>query len=581
MPSLPLLSSLKSGRKLIDSFLGYDHNLKIRPGAFYEMENMTSSCYPLLANRPQRGLLETLSKPSGLIAKSGLIWIDSGRVYLEGQDISGDLQISEGEKQLISMGAYLLIFPDKLYINCENPEDRGHIEAVWESSGSVSYSLCMADGSAYKEAAKSDAAPESPQNGDLWIDTSGAVHSLKQYSSASEMWVELPTVCTKIEAEGIGRAFGKNDAVEISGCAFGQDRQIAALNGVKLIEDLGDDYIVVSNMLSNSVEQTEGTVKICRKMPDMDFVTEAENRLWGCKYGLVEGKPVNEIYACALGDFRNWQRFSGLADDSYAASVGTDGPFTAACSYLGQPIFFKENALHKVYISADGGHRIADSACRGVQPGSHKSLAVVGEKLYYKSNRHICVYEGSLPRSISQALGDVQYENAVGGALGDKYYVSMESAAGQSLFVFDTQRSLWHREDDMKATAFASLGSELYGLDDKGRIWAMLGSRGEAEGRLRWRVDTGLMGYETVERKYVGRLILRMKLPHGSGADVYLEYDSDGVWNHAGHIQGGGTGSFSLPLRPRRCDHFRLRLTGYGEIRLYSLSKILEPGSDI
>lgn len=580
MPALPLLNKLSSKRKIIDTFLGYDHNLKIRDGAFYEMENMSSSFYPLLANRPARAVLQTLESPGGITAKSGLIWIDGGRVYLEGQCISGDIQLSDSEKSLVSMGAYLLIFPDKVYINCENPADRGYIEAAFESGGPVTYSLCMADGGAYGETTKSDTAPEAPVNGQLWIDTSAATHSLKQYSSASEMWVTLEAVYTKIESPGIGAAFRKNDAVSISGCAFDKDAQIAALNGTKLIHAAGEDFIIVQNMLSNYVEQSEGTVKISRKMPDMDFVTECENRLWGCKYGIVDGNPVNEIYACALGDFRNWHRFSGLADDSWAASVGTDGPFTAACSHLGYPIFFKENALHKVYISADGAHRIADSACRGVQAGSHRSLAVVGEKLYYRSARHICVYEGSLPRSVSAALGDIQYNKAVGGALGDKYYVSMESAAGPQLFVYDTQRGLWHREDDLRVRAFASHGAELYALDDRGRILSMLGSRGEREKACRWAVDTGPLGFETVERKFVGRLILRMKLPVGSFADVYMEYDSDGVWSHAGHIQGRGTGSFSLPLRPRRCDHFRLRLTGYGDVRVYSMSKVLESGSD-
>lgn len=564
MPALPLLKLLKAQRKSIDSFLGYDHRLKIRDGAFYEMENLSSRCCPLLSERPKRGLVQALEAPGGICAKSGLIWIDSGRVYLEGELISGDILLTEGEKSLVSMGAYLLIFPDKVYINCENPEDRGYIEASFETSGPVSYILSTAEGNPQKETTKSHSAPENPQNGDLWIDTSAAVHSLKQYSSAAEMWVQQEAVYTRIEAEGIGANFRKNDAVEISGCAFEEDGQIAALNGVKLIEAVGEDFILVQNMLSNFVEQSSGTVRICRKMPDMDFVTEAENRLWGCKYGIVNGKPVNEIYACALGDFKNWNRFSGLADDSWAASVGTDGPFTAACSHLGYPIFFKENALHKVYISADGGHRIADSACRGVEAGSHKSLAVVGEKLYYKSARCLCVYEGSLPQSVSEALGDVQYRKAVGGALGDKYYVSMESDEGPGLFVYDTQRRLWHREDGLKVLSFAPLGSELFGLDEKGRIWSILGTRGEKEKSLRWSADTGPMGFETAERKYVSRLILRMKLPVGSWAEVFMEYDSDGVFQPHGPHSGPGHRQLCHPpqapkMRPFSTENHRLR----------------------
>ena len=92
---------------------------------------------------------------------------------------------------------------------------------------------------------------------------------------------------------------------------------------------------------------------------------------------------------------------------------------------------------------------------------------------------------------------------------------------------------------------------------------------------------SGLVGYAVTEQKYVSRLVLRMCLPRGSRMDVWLEYDSDGVWRHAGHLRGQGTMSFLLPVRPRRCDNFRLRLTGEGDARLYSIVKHLTKGSDL
>jgi len=60
-----------------------------------------------------------------------------------------------------------------------------------------------------------------------------------------------------------------------------------------------------------------------------------------------------------------------------------------------------------------------------------------------------------------------------------------------------------------------------------------------------------------------------------------LEYDSDGVWIPAGTVQMSRTGTATLPIRPRRCDHMRLRLSGTGNIRIYSIAKILEVGSDV
>lgn len=575
MPRLPLLAQLKTKRQVTETFLGYNRSLKIRTGEFYHMENLSSSCYPLMASRDKRALVTKLSSPQALCAKKQLIWADSGRLYMDGQEVEG-IELTEGEKNLVSMGAYILIFPDKIYLNCEDFTDFGSIEAEFESSGEVDIHLSKPDGEDMGDIPISQSPPENPENGQLWIDSSSSSHSLKQYSSVNDMWVEQLSVYTRLSNPGLGSGFSENDAVEISGLTG----DAAFLNGIHIVEKRSDDYILIQALLSRACTQTE-RVTLTRKLPDMDFVTEAENRLWGCKYGIVNGKTLNEIYGCALGDFKNWNRFQGLADDSYRASVGTDGAFTAAVTYLGYPLFFKENTVHKVYISANGAHRISDTACYGVESGSHKSVANMGDKLYYKSSDRICVYEGSLPRSISQALGDVKYSEAVGGCMGEKYFISMADEKGEKqLFVYDSRRGLWHREDSLDVAFFAPLSSELYALCPDGRLIAMGGSRGEKEKDFYWQADSGLMGYSESEQKYLGRLILRLKLPAGSEADVFIEYDSDGHFKHLGHISGRGTGSFSLPIRPRRCDHFRLRLAGYGEVRLYSMTKQIELGTD-
>ena len=83
-----------------------------------------------------------------------------------------------------------------------------------------------------------------------------------------------------------------------------------------------------------------------------------------------------------------------------------------------------------------------------------------------------------------------------------------------------------------------------------------------------------------LKKKYLSRFNLRMKLPRGSKLDLYMEYDSSGLWKHCGHIEGRGTRTFLLPVRPARCDHLRFRIEGKGEIKLYSLAVIREEGSD-
>ena len=52
---LPILQELPTSREMIDVFGGYNHNLRIGEGEFYDMKNLTSSDYPVLSPRPQRG----------------------------------------------------------------------------------------------------------------------------------------------------------------------------------------------------------------------------------------------------------------------------------------------------------------------------------------------------------------------------------------------------------------------------------------------------------------------------------------------------------------------------------------------
>ena len=585
MPYFPTVEETKTAQQVTDVFRGYHHDLRIGDGEFYEMQNLTADHYPMLASRNRRGVLDaTLTAPGGMLAKEALAYVDNGKLYYNGYEIVG-LTLTAGEKQLVSMGAYLLIWPDKKYLNTKDMSDFGSMEASYESSGTVTYLLCNADGSALGKV--SSTKPEEPQGGDYWIDTSQTPHSLMVWSDSSEMWTGVPTVYTKIQALGIGANFAQYDGVKISGVAYDGDsavvkEQFDGLNATKVIYARDDDYIVVVGLIDLTYEQTVGTVTVERSVPEMDYVCEAQNRVWGCKYGMVDGKAVNELYCCALGDFKNWNRFLGISTDAWAASVGSDGAWTGAANYLGYPTFFKENVIHRIAISSVGAHQVTETVGRGVQSGSSKSLCVVNEVLYYKAREGVCAYDGSFPSAVGEALGDVRYHNAVGGC-GGKYYLSMQDGANAwHLFCYDTARGLWHREDDLHALCFTQMDGELYAIDaETKQLLAMHGSQGTPEAAVKWAAETGLIGYTTVEQKYVSRFNLRMLLPKGAKADMYIQYDSDGVWHHCGHMVGVGTKSFLLPVRPRRCDHFRMRIEGEGDVRVYSFAKILETGSDV
>lgn len=579
----PILSGRSKSRSMTDSFLGYIHKARIQEGAFYDTQNMSGDEYPLAATRKKRGLVGTLTKPGGLLEKDAPCWVANGTLYVNGL-ATGLTGMTDSEKQLVSMGAYVLIFPDKKYYNTADPSDYGSMEASYQTTNaSVTYTPCDVDGNAYTITSTGSTEPADPTNGMIWVDTSDGI-VYREWSQVEVMWVTIETVYTKITFPSRGSLpalFKIYDGVSISGSSLDD------INGDKILYGVGgdtntDDYVVVVGLISAEQTDTGQAVKIERKLPKMDYMCECQNRLWGCFYGTDGGKTINEVYCSALGDFKNFRQYLGLASDSWTASVGSDGPWTGAVNYMGSPCFFKESRIHRVSVSSEGAHRLQETECRGVQKGSFKSLCVVGETLLYKSRTDVCAWQGGFPQSVSEALGDAPYYDAAAGSFGEKYYISMKDGSNAwSLFVYDLAKGLWHREDALQALCFAKCHDSLYCIDKAtGKLWDLQGAAGTAESSVSWSCESGILGYQYPDHKYLSRYNVTLWLDAGSEMTVWIEYDSSGDWIEGGRIENAGMGTRTLPIRPRRCDHLRIRLTGTGKMRLFSIAKILEVGSD-
>ena len=298
------------------TFRGYNHTLGASDGEIWDMQNMTSDLYPLLASRPPRYHLTTLTKPNGFYARDGLVWVDGTSLYVDGEKVG---TVSDSQKTFASLGAYLVVMPDKLTYNRTTGEFKS-MEVSW--TGSVK----LQDGTYAEEEAKANT-----------IYARGA------------NWSSL---------------FNVGDAVTIEGCTKHE-----ANNFTPIIREIDGDYLrfYENTFVIDDGGDQEPSVTIKRTMPDLDFLVENENRLWGCK--------GDTIYASKLGDPFNWNVFDGLATDSYAVDVGSPGDFTAAFSYLGYPIFFKEEYIYKVYGTKPSNFQVMSSASLGVEKGSHNGLA--------------------------------------------------------------------------------------------------------------------------------------------------------------------------------------------------------------
>ena len=303
MMRLPLINTVSRTRKQEGVFGGLDTREIVQDGYFADMKNMSSDYYPAAGPREARGaVIKILEKPNGLYWKNGLAYVDGTKLYYNDQEKG---EVTDSKKIMVGMGAYIIILPDKVYLNTDSGEF-GSMEKTFTQASTATFAPSYT-GSPY----------------------------------------------TKISCTGIGKQFNQYDGVEISGCTN------ADYNKTATIQAKTDDSITVIGALEKSFTQDSG-LTLKRKVPDMDFLTECENRLWGCS------SKNHEVYASKLGDPLNWNVFEGISTDSYAATIGSDGDFTAAATYSGYALFFKEHTIHKVYGNKPSNIQIHTQEAPGV-----------------------------------------------------------------------------------------------------------------------------------------------------------------------------------------------------------------------
>ena len=573
-------------QELISSFGGFNCNPVIPDNCFSDESNMGGEEFPLLSPRNKRAYFNVQGERlHGIFGKSKIMYINNGLLYYGGEAVKGLYfpDIDE-ERQFVSMGAKVLIFPDKVYLNTADLNDFGSLEAefVTEEGVNVTCSLSKGDGDLYENYVISSAEPEEVKNGDLWLDTSVTPNELKQYSESIGMWMPLAETYVRISASGIGKNFEIYDGVTLSGF------QNEDLNGSHIIRDKGDDFITVTGIIPNTINQT-APIKVERKLPDMDFIVESGNRIWGCN------SEKNEIYASKLGDPKNFDSFLGISTDSYAVSVGTDGEFTGAVSFRGYIIFFKEHCIHKIY-GQNPPYTVNTSYIRGVQKGSHKSLQVVNETLYYKSPNGICAFEGGVPVDVSEALGGAYYTDAVAGFSGNKYYICMSDKKGERvLFNYDESRNIWHKEDSIDIKEFANHNGNLYFIgvvDGVKRLCLADGENvyGNFSGELSgwfleedfyWNCETGLWGLDIPENKYYSNITLCLSGEKGTRIHIDFQTDESGKWENQMSFSANELGSAALPFTTPRCRFLRIRIRGKGKGKVYLISRTVETGSEL
>lgn len=586
------------GRSYQAVFGGLNENLSARDGEICSMTNMTGDHYPLLSPRGKRYRVRQLSVPHGLGALHRLCWVDGTDFYYDGE-IKG--QVEDSDKRFYFINRWVVIWPDKKYYN-----------TATDAFGSLE-SERLVDGQVRKAIFCSSASPDglSSHANCLILDgvTVQGVFEPGQAVTISGCTDHLENNRTLVvrAVEGMALYFydysftldreltytagEKGLAAGIYNFDYEDQRyhlelETALSQGDKLVFDGeytvtaiigGEEQSVYMDRGAFGTEEIEfeendcvdyiepGEVAVRRTVPDMDFLCECDNRLWGVK--------DSTVYCSYLGDPRIWNNYEGTAVSCWSVDVGSGGAFTGAVSYGGYPLLFKEDHIYRVYGTKPENYQLLDTSTLGCEAGSEKSFAVVGQTLYYKSRAGFVAYSGGVPALIDGPLGTKRRWDAVAGSDGRKYYVSVADSGGRSLYAYDALLGLWHREDEAAAMDLVWVGGELYMLLEDGVIWQCGRIRtpgGTAEESIESEAVFAEFTGGALEEKTLRRVYFRVQTE--GRLTLSVAYDG-GLWQEVGSVLQARKGIQTLQLIPRRCDSFRVKLSGVGDWKLWAMGK--------
>lgn len=511
--TFPILQGInRKRRQHIMQFGGYNASYNRGEHELRAMKNLTSTYFPFLAPRGLRKEVKAFTNCTHIGAKGDkFYWIDGTNFYYNGV-VKG--QVTAGDKQIVSINDFIVIFPDKK-----------HYDVINDKFESIGISISASSATFLNDKDKLDCS--------LTI-TGGNFTGLKA-----------------------------GDGIKIEGCSIAYNNRAAVIKEV-----LSNTCITFDQ--NTFKDGTSSSMTIARPIPDMDFVIEAENRLWGCK--------KNEIYASKQGDHLNFNVFAGLSTDSYATSVGTDGPFTAAINFSNSILFFKEDCIHRIFGNKPSNYQILTTSTNGVQLGCYKSLAIANEVLFYKARKGIMVYNGSIPEYVSQNLGYDTMGLTIGGSDGKKYYASIEHNGKYELFIYDAILNVWHKEDETQARTFVTKQGVAHFLNAAGtKLMEIDANTGDS---FEWSATLGPFNEVIGEKKGYSKLQIRAELDPGSTLEVWVSHNG-GTMQHAQTIRYTSDQMRYVLLQLRRCDYFEIELRGRGPGKVHSIIREFFEGSDM
>lgn len=604
LPEVSYGSDYRSARQ--GQFGGLKHCRSCSDGEIYDMNNITLDEFPLIKTRKPRKRFASINREFVMD-----FYADNQTIcYIVGMELVihgvGTLitDLKTGVKhQFVRFGNRVVLLPEMRLLNLnyeilgivdnatQLPESGNKFGDAFAVLNTVMipffYDIYVYDGSQWVNNGRFD----KPMSADTGVQP--AVEIGNDMLSRFETEGHADTVVINNSLIGITDVLGlkEGDAVTISGCTTEPDN-----NKTAIIREIKGDRESTSIRFSdycfkipeNADSYIERNVKIERRVPDMDFMFECNNRLWGAK-----GKT---IYASKLGDPTNWYFFDGLSIDSWSIDTQSKGNIVGGWGDY-YPYFLREDGMTIVCGSVPSGYQCYDkSAILGLKKGEERSIAHAGGYTLWLSREGMVLFGDDTGRIMKDIFRDWNLNDIKAVSAGTKAYflcwTEKEHNFGMDhvIFCFDSRTGLWEKQDGSGYTELAYDGGVLYGLipaEERSDINILNGGtelQENDETEIYSNVQFGDFYSDTENRKATDLLMLRVEMEPNAELNVYIKYDSCGEYELLETISGGENGiskrTIDIPITPRRCDHYHIMLMGHGQWTLYAMSRNIRTGSE-
>ena len=95
-----------------------------------------------------------------------------------------------------------------------------------------------------------------------------------------------------------------------------------------------------------------------------------------------------------------------------------------------------------------------------------------------------------------------------------------------------------------------------------------------------WMATFGAFDELIEDRKIYSRMSLRFIAQPGTKVTIFIKMD-DGEWEIVKRFAFAGTGGETVPIVPRRCDRFSIKVVGTGDCEIKSLTRRFRRGSKV